>query len=229
MIGNNWNSFVDHFLIGISKSVPFTQFFAYETDLNRSDLNWFNYKNIPVKSMDLYLNKMCNYDPVFFKNNLENTEDVILLNSKNILPQYQSFLHDIRVIDNIELVFKKDNQTIKGISLLRATDERKFSPHEIMTIQSCHAIAKHSLDFINLEPQYKKDITLDSSIKNKLTNKEQKVLFLLLEGKKNQEIANSLFISLATVKTHIQHIFQKMLVKSKFELISKYYHGECRI
>ncbi len=37
----------------------------------------------------------------------------------------------------------------------------------------------------------------------------------------NQEIADDLFVSLATVKTHIYHIFQKTMVKSKRELILK--------
>ncbi|SDB94603.1 response regulator transcription factor [Acinetobacter boissieri] len=227
MTGNNWNSFVDHFLTGIGKSVPFTKFFAYETDINQSELNWFNYQNIPAQAMDIYLNKMCKYDPVFFKNNLDNTEEIILLNTKTITPRYQSFLKNIHVIDNVELVFKTSNQTIKGISLIRGENERHFSDHELMTIQSCHAIAKHSLDCIRLEPQ-PQNIGLNSPT-DCLTNKEKKVLSLLLEGKKNQDIANLLFISLATVKTHIQHIFKKMFVKSKFELMSKYYHLDYKI
>ncbi|MBF7682580.1 response regulator transcription factor [Acinetobacter sp. B5B] len=228
MTGNNWNSFVDHFLTGIAKSVPFTKFFAYETDINQSKLNWFNYENISAPAMDLYLNEMCHYDPVFFKNNLDNSDEIILLDSKKISPQYQKYLKNIHIIDNIELVFKSDHQTIKGISLIRGEDEKKFSNYELMTIQSCHAIAKHSLECIHLEPILKNDPS-NHSMDTHLTNKEKKVLYLLLEGKKNQDIANLLFVSLATVKTHIQHIFQKMLVKSKAELISKYYHVNYKI
>lgn len=44
---------------------------------------------------------------------------------------------------------------------------------------------------------------------------------LILKGRKNQEIADEIFVSLATVKTHLQHIFQKTMVNSKQELIVK--------
>lgn len=54
-----------------------------------------------------------------------------------------------------------------------------------------------------------------------LTRSERLVLALILKGKKNQEIADELFVSLATIKTHLHHIFQKTMVKSKRELLVK--------
>jgi DNA-binding NarL/FixJ family response regulator len=53
-----------------------------------------------------------------------------------------------------------------------------------------------------------------------LTDREQEVLQLLLSGKSNREIAETLFISESTVKTHVRSIFSKYDVASRAELIS---------
>jgi len=54
---------------------------------------------------------------------------------------------------------------------------------------------------------------------HEITAREQEVLGLVVVGKKNQEIANELYISLSTVKTHLQNIFQKTYVENRTSLI----------
>jgi DNA-binding CsgD family transcriptional regulator len=51
-----------------------------------------------------------------------------------------------------------------------------------------------------------------------LSEREQEVLGLLLQGLSNKRIANELHISEATVKTHLNKIFRKANVRSRFEL-----------
>ncbi|WEV48998.1 helix-turn-helix transcriptional regulator [Acinetobacter sp. ESL0695] len=214
MITNSWDSFLDHFLTSIHKAVPFSQFFAYEVHSKEHALHSYTSQNISKKTIDHYIHRMSDHDPIYFKNNIQNTEEVLSLGTQHISPIYQSFLNENGVLDNIELIFKQNSQTVRGISLVRNTQESYFSEHELMAIQSCHSLAKHSLTFIPYKSQKMVDVT-------ELTSKEKKVLDLILQGKKNQDIANILFISITTVKTHIQHIFQKMLVSSKSELIVK--------
>ena len=50
-----------------------------------------------------------------------------------------------------------------------------------------------------------------------LTKQEQNILNLLLTDKSNKEIADTLFISLSTVKTHINNIYRKLNVQSREE------------
>jgi two-component system, NarL family, response regulator LiaR len=54
-----------------------------------------------------------------------------------------------------------------------------------------------------------------------LTTREYEVLKLLTQGRSNAEIADSLFLSLSTVKTHVSNLFVKMDVKSRTQAIEK--------
>lgn len=59
------------------------------------------------------------------------------------------------------------------------------------------------------------------AVQFELTNREGEVLQQLLQGKSNAEIANQLFLSLSTVKTHISNLFLKMDVKSRTQAMEK--------
>lgn len=54
-----------------------------------------------------------------------------------------------------------------------------------------------------------------------LSNREYEVLQLLARGHSNAEIAENLFLSLSTVKTHVSSLFVKMDVKSRTQAIEK--------
>jgi LuxR family maltose regulon positive regulatory protein len=53
----------------------------------------------------------------------------------------------------------------------------------------------------------------------RLTNRELEILHLLCAGLSNQEIAAKLFITNSTAKSHIHHIFNKIGVESRTQLI----------
>ncbi|HWV24713.1 MAG TPA: tetratricopeptide repeat protein [Thermomicrobiales bacterium] len=54
-----------------------------------------------------------------------------------------------------------------------------------------------------------------------ITNREMDVLQLLGEGKSDKEIAESLFISVKTVRTHVQRLFAKFETSSRTGIISR--------
>jgi DNA-binding NarL/FixJ family response regulator len=58
-----------------------------------------------------------------------------------------------------------------------------------------------------------------------LTPREREILELLVRGYRYGEIAEQLFISLDTVRTHIRHIYEKMQVRSRAEAAARY-HGQ---
>jgi ATP/maltotriose-dependent transcriptional regulator MalT len=47
------------------------------------------------------------------------------------------------------------------------------------------------------------------------------VLALVASGKSNVEIASSLFVSLSTVKTHINNLYRKLGVRSRTQAIAR--------
>ena len=63
-----------------------------------------------------------------------------------------------------------------------------------------------------------------------LTNREHEILMLIAQGKSNQEIADELFITLKTVKTHVSNILAKLDVDDRTQAaIYAFQHGLAKI
>ncbi len=58
----------------------------------------------------------------------------------------------------------------------------------------------------------------------RLTAQEQRVAALAADGATNAEIARTLFVSVSTVETHMEHIFAKLAIRSRRELRSAMAH-----
>ena len=56
---------------------------------------------------------------------------------------------------------------------------------------------------------------------DKLSSREKEILSLLSKGYRYKEIAEKLFISIDTVRTHIRNIYDKLQVQSRTEAINK--------
>lgn len=52
---------------------------------------------------------------------------------------------------------------------------------------------------------------------NEITQREKEVLALIADGKSNPEIAETLMISMHTVKAHIESIYRKLKVHNKVQ------------
>jgi ATP/maltotriose-dependent transcriptional regulator MalT len=64
-------------------------------------------------------------------------------------------------------------------------------------------------------------LRIDARAVNLLTPREQEVADLMIDGLSNQEIAAQLFISQATVKVHLRHIYEKLGVRGRTAAILK--------
>lgn len=70
--------------------------------------------------------------------------------------------------------------------------------------------------FPKVPREFKKD-----GVFGTLTNREKEVLMLAVQGYADRNIAQTLYISEHTVKSHIKSIYQKLDVHSRFELAAK--------
>ena len=57
--------------------------------------------------------------------------------------------------------------------------------------------------------------------KLELTSREFEILQLIAKGHSNSKIAEQLFLSISTIKTHVSNLFTKMNVNSRFHAITK--------
>ncbi len=68
--------------------------------------------------------------------------------------------------------------------------------------------------YVNRYENFILDRSLVSQLE--LSKRELEILSLLAQGHSNQEIAEKLFVSLSTVKTHNQNLFEKLDVKGGY-------------
>ncbi len=59
----------------------------------------------------------------------------------------------------------------------------------------------------------------DLAYQERITGREKEVIGLILDGKKNKEISDELFVDISTIKSHINNIYRKTGVKNRKELI----------
>lgn len=59
-----------------------------------------------------------------------------------------------------------------------------------------------------------------------ITDREREIILKVIQGKSNADIAGELFISLATVKTHLHNIYTKIGVESRFDLLARVRSGQ---
>jgi DNA-binding CsgD family transcriptional regulator len=73
--------------------------------------------------------------------------------------------------------------------------------------------------YLSKNENFVRDTYLVSQLE--LSKRELEILSLLSQGYSNQEIAAKLFISLSTVKTHNQNLFEKLDVKRRMQAVEK--------
>jgi DNA-binding CsgD family transcriptional regulator len=73
--------------------------------------------------------------------------------------------------------------------------------------------------YVNRNENFVLDTSLVAQLE--LSKRELEILGLLAQGHSNQEIAAKLFVSLSTVKTHIQNLFEKLDVKRRIQAVEK--------
>jgi DNA-binding NarL/FixJ family response regulator len=93
----------------------------------------------------------------------------------------------------------------------------------IQAIEQVHAGgAPMSMQIARKVVDHFRQIQKPSSDVEKLTPREQEILELLSKGYYYKEISENLNISLNTVRTHLQHIYEKLHVQSRTEAVLKF-------
>lgn len=91
----------------------------------------------------------------------------------------------------------------------------------LVGLSGCFLFYIYSLQIKRLKKRLDKKLRLEMLCKkNNLSDREIEIVKLIIRGKSNNDIKDTLFISLQTVKKHIYNIFNKLGVKSRYQLIT---------
>jgi len=138
---------------------------------------------------------------------------------------YSDFVTQWNLRDIIELFYYQDGIMIGGSSLFFNQQSDELNKNELVRLVGLQRYIEFTL---NKQLQNKTKISYeDFCMQYGLTNKEKVILQLAIQGLQNKTIASNLKSSLPTVKTHLQHLFSKLQVSSKIELVNKVYGANC--
>ena len=203
---------------------PFTVF----KNTNDSDKEWQKLKKFTkrqdttINNSTIYLDEIRNYTKDSIKILAIKLLSIKELRNKNLLKKdialnpeyYASLLKELRSskIDAIEYTFL----------------EKELAFHNLASVESKYTISKtinFILGFLLLAIiiyLFSSKVAKTTKRNQELSKQELNIKKLIIEGKSNKAIAENLFISLSTVKTHITNIYNKLNVSNRAELISKF-------
>lgn len=119
----------------------------------------------------------------------------------------------------LDIFLRLEGEIVAVISLLREQALADFNQQEISLLSKLQPFLEFSLAAIYLPQRLAKKQNIKTQFG--LTQREFDVLELLRQGKQNKRIAAELGLSLATVKTHLIHIFRKCQVSSRQQLLAQ--------
>ncbi len=102
-------------------------------------------------------------------------------------------------------------------AFIQASKSQVFIPYTIILL-----VLSILLNFFFFYKLKKTKQNKKRNLTAQLTKQEQKIVELILLDKTNKEIASEIFVSLSTVKTHINNLYKKLNLQSREELKNLY-------
>ncbi len=128
-----------------------------------------------------------------------------------MLPRRQRYVAD--------LFLRRDREVVAFVSLIRGPELANYTAGELALLRNLQPLLEFSLNSI-YRPQRTSERSLLAASFH-LTGRELDLLEHLIAGVSNKAIADRMCLSLSTVKTHLQHIFDKLAVTSRAQLLAK--------
>ncbi|MCY1281721.1 Bacterial regulatory protein, luxR family [compost metagenome] len=125
---------------------------------------------------------------------------------------YQSFLARHGIRDVVEVIAHDRLRPVVGISLLRTGNLSPFDADDLQRLEGLRGL-------LDLAVRQLPEIRDDSL--TGFTPRERQIALFLREGLSNKDLARQLDMGLATVKTHLIHLFRKTGARSRTELVRR--------
>jgi DNA-binding CsgD family transcriptional regulator len=227
-------NFREQVLLSFQKFFGYHQANFWECDENHKLINpvQLNMDNYITKDylqnyyhLDLLIPQNVNFEKCLVIRNLDIVPAHIYENSE----YYHDFMKKYGFYYNLAMFLFDGKRLLGMVDFVKPKKDIPFSLNEVKTleiisrflIQKLHALEIHNK---NKEIGSKSNSYAISSPKihqQILTQKENEVLELAKKGYSNSQIANELFISVNTVKKHMQSLYQKFNVSNRTSLCYK--------
>ena len=181
--------------------------------------------NMAKEDDKLYQNRYMHMDPLnpnLFENSSETVVHMDSIMSAQFIEQsvyYQDFLKPLNYRYAADIFFRSEGKIIAVITLLREKSQGEFTEEELSLLRKQQPFLEYALNAVYLSKRIAERKTIGE--RYELSSRELDVLELVISGANNKMIAKELMLGLATIKTHLQHIYQKVGVVSRTELLSR--------
>lgn len=179
-------------------------------------------------------NDLCNEYKKFQNRDFGNwvywLQNSVVLRDSDIIPtsverekteMYQKILFPLGMYYGCGLTFIYDNIFLGQASLYRAKGHSDFTDKEAFILNYITPHLTHRMYQSHPQGKYQMNAKGTFCRKYHLTQREFEIIKLICKGYSNKEISNNLFVTEETIKKHNQHIFSKMHVESRSQLIRK--------
>lgn len=187
-----------------------------------------------------YLENFTDIDPLTPKKVKGNQQNVVRNTDVVSIHQYEKsdffngFMDKYDFYYNVAIFLKDGHRFLGVIDFVRSRDEGPFTNEEFRCLgilsryitQSMKSRQKFETPFfIEKDLNSSQLIPRENPNNNHLTEKEKEVLEFAMKGYTNSEIASELFISVNTVKKHMQSLYKKYNVSNRATLCHKIYNS----
>lgn len=216
--------FIDETFRLLSGTMRASRLVFYSVDQNKN-LHNFVCSRVPSDFLKTYIREMHAHDPLHVRQIENEQQPVVKMNDavryapESEVSIYRRFLDAFHVENTIELIFQRDRQIYAGISVMWTSDDVLPTEEQFHLADTLHPFISFNLQ--EVFPRSKANNERKANAVLHLTQREAEVARLLCCGRTNADIAECLGIGLATVKTHVLHIFDKAGVENRAGLVSR--------
>lgn len=184
--------------------------------------------NISQKAIKEYLSHFFQNDilnpqiiqPTHSKQNVLSVLDVVSTQVYEKSYFYNDFMLKHGYYHEIAVYLKDDDNLLGILAFIRGKGEPPFDTQDIMCLE---ILARH------LTEKLKEYLHFYGNPFSLLTLREQEILTLVEQGCTNAEIAKHFYISVNTVKKHVQSLYRKLNVNNRTSLIYKINHFPTKV
>ena len=149
-------------------------------------------------------------------------ESSLLSDEKRLsTPIYKACYEPFQVYDTLQANLFAGSTFLGVFTFYRTREEGAFTDEDVFAVQ---VLSSHLIRFMRAEVLQNGEMRGEAAgnlppLQETLTDREREILGHLLAGESDEQITQALSISAGTLKKHLQHIYRKLGIQARWELL----------